>query len=163
MAEMYSMLQDTQAQVDRMVAGLKKATLFETPRTTITPNFHLGESHPSTWRNTVMSVYVDAQEDYPFENDLDASGQGDSGKESAADSDDILAKHIADVEKLKQMYFFSMALSVKMNSEMMGKKTPEYTSTSVQKLYEDCAINSKVPVEGWPGYVSRHFASRPKT
>ncbi|KAF9358572.1 hypothetical protein BGX26_001409 [Mortierella sp. AD094] len=154
MAEMYSMLQDTQAQVDRMVTGLKKATLFETPRTTITPNFHLGESHPSTWRNTVMSVYVDAEEDYPMENDLDASSQGDSGNENATDSDDILAKHIADVEKLKQLYFFSMALSVKMNSEMMGKKTAEYTSTSVQKLYEDCTINSKVPVEGWPGALA---------
>lgn len=59
------------------------------------------------------------------------------------------------------MYFFSMALSVKMNSEMMGKKTVEYTSTSVQKLYEECTVQSKVPVEGWPGFVSRYFAAKP--
>lgn len=59
------------------------------------------------------------------------------------------------------MYFFSMALSVKMNSEMMGKKTVEYTSTSVQKLYEDCTVQNNVPVEGWPGFVSRYFAAKP--
>ncbi|KAF9105029.1 hypothetical protein BGX27_009843, partial [Mortierella sp. AM989] len=154
MAELYSILQDTESQVDRMVTGLKKATLFDAPRTTITPNYHIGNSHPSTWRNTVASVYVDAEEDHPQESEQEQTIHGDSGSENAADSDDILAKHIADVEKLKQLYFFSMALSVKMNGEMMEKKTPEYTSTSVQKLYEDCAINSKVPVEGWPGCMS---------
>ena len=91
----------------------------------------------------------------------------------------LLAKHLQDLEKLKQMYFFSMALSVKMNCEMMASSkvgvtgaaalsnsvpshgaSPEYTSTSVQKLYEDCTILHKIPVEGWPGFVSRHFASR---
>ncbi|KAF8962044.1 hypothetical protein BGZ46_001249, partial [Entomortierella lignicola] len=161
MAEMYNMLQETQSQVDRMVSGLKEATLFETPRTTITPEYHLGTSDPSTWRNTVMSVYVDAEEDYPPENEQDAYGN-DSIDENTTNSDDILAKHIADVEKLKQLYFFSMALSVKMNSEMMGKKSPEYTSTSVQKLYEDCVINSRIPVEGWPGYSSAYDSPKKK-
>ncbi|KAI7816784.1 hypothetical protein BC939DRAFT_507996 [Gamsiella multidivaricata] len=158
MAELYSILQDTQAQVDRLLTGLKKAALFEAPRKTVPQN---QTSHQS-WRNTVMSVYVDAEEDYP-QPGPDQPGTGEDDSVLETDGDDILAKHLADVEKLKELYFFSMALSVKMNSEMMGKKTPEYTSTSVQKLYEDCTGTSKVPVEGWPGYVSRHFARRPTT
>ncbi|OAQ26652.1 hypothetical protein K457DRAFT_688794 [Linnemannia elongata AG-77] len=159
MRELYNILQDTQGQVDRLVSGIKKATLFEKPRTTIHPSHH---SNPA-WRNTVVSIYVDAEEDYPLQ-------EGDTGGKKADDeshlevkpeADEVLVKHLSDVEKLKQLYFFSMALSVKMNREMMGKATSEYTSTSVQKLYEDCAIHSRVPVEGWPGYVSRHFARQP--
>ncbi|KAI8598853.1 hypothetical protein EDD21DRAFT_176010 [Dissophora ornata] len=158
MSDLYDILQDTQAQVDRLVTGLKKATLFDSPRTLSPPNL---TSNP-TWRNTVVSVYVDAEEDYPQpDEDQDWMDGANSGNENAPDSDVTLAKHLSDVEKLKQLYFFSMALSVKMNSEMMGKKTPEYTSTSVQKLYEDCTMQSKIPVEGWPGYVSRCFARRP--
>ncbi|KAF8931692.1 hypothetical protein BGZ58_007471 [Dissophora ornata] len=149
MSDLYDILQDTQAQVDRLVTGLKKATLFDSPRTLSPPNL---TSNP-TWRNTVVSVYVDAEEDYPQpDEDQDWMDGANSGNENAPDSDVTLAKHLSDVEKLKQLYFFSMALSVKMNSEMMGKKTPEYTSTSVQKLYEDCTMQSKIPVEGWPGY-----------
>ncbi|KAF9570095.1 hypothetical protein EC968_002265 [Mortierella alpina] len=159
MNELYSILQDTQSQVDRLVSGLKKATLFEAPRTTIHPSHN---SNPA-WRSTVVSIYVDAEEEYPGPPDYDGldNGEGESGNESGTDSDEVLAKHLGDLERLKQLYFFSMALSVKMNCEMMGNKTPEYTSTSVQKLYEDCTIHSRVPVEGWPGYVSRHFAKRP--
>ncbi|KAF9279218.1 hypothetical protein BGZ68_008062 [Mortierella alpina] len=159
MNELYSILQDTQSQVNRLVSGLKKATLFEAPRTTIHPSHN---SNPA-WRNTVVSIYVDAEEEHPVSPDYDGldNGEGQSSNEPGSDSDEVLAKHLADLERLKQLYFFSMALSVKMNCEMMGNKTPEYTSTSVQKLYEDCTINSHVPVEGWPGYVSRHFAKRP--
>ncbi|KAF9927991.1 hypothetical protein BGZ67_007221 [Mortierella alpina] len=159
MNELYSILQDTQSQVDRLVSGIKKATLFEAPRTTIHPSHN---SNPA-WRSTVVSIYVDAEEEYPAPPDYDGldSGEGESSNESGTDSDEVLAKHLGDLERLKQLYFFSMALSVKMNCEMMGNKTPEYTSTSVQKLYEDCTLHSHVPVEGWPGYVSRHFAKRP--
>ncbi|KAG0371536.1 hypothetical protein BGX24_001531 [Mortierella sp. AD032] len=164
MRELYSILQDTQGQVDRLVGGLKRATLFEKPRTTIHPSHN---SNPA-WRNTVVSIYVDAQEDYPLQGGgaggkgggagaADAEGRrggDDDGfdSESAPEGDEVLEKHLSDLEKLKQLYFFSMALSVKMNREMMGKTTSEYTSTSVQKLYEDCALHSKIPVEGWPGY-----------
>ncbi|KAF9097333.1 hypothetical protein BGX23_009181 [Mortierella sp. AD031] len=170
MRELYNILQDTQGQVDRLVDGIKKATLFKKPRTTIHPNsnFHHqhtnnNTSHP-TWRNTVVSIYVDAEEDYPLQDggagDLDGRRGPNDGDnlEAAPEGDDVLAKHLSDLEKLKQLYFFSMALSVKMNREMMGKPTSEYTSTSVQKLYEDCTVHSKIPVEGWPGFVSRHFA-----
>ncbi|KAG0293088.1 hypothetical protein BGZ96_003360 [Linnemannia gamsii] len=129
MRELYNILQDTQGQVDRLVGGIKKATLFEKPRTTIHPSHN---SNPA-WRNTVVSIYVDAEEDYPTQ-EGDANGRG------------------IDDESNSELYFFSMALSVKMNREMMGKATSEYTSTSVQKLYEDCAIHSRVPVEGWPGW-----------
>ncbi|KAF9906619.1 hypothetical protein EC991_000420 [Linnemannia zychae] len=155
MRELYNILQDTQGQVDRLVGGLKKATLFEKPRTRIHPSHN---SNPA-WRNTVVSIYVDAQEDYPGQGggggngEFDGRNNGDdeSNSESAPEGDDVLEKHLSDLEKLKQLYFFSMALSVKMNREMMGKPTSEYTSTSVQKLYEDCALHSKIPVEGWPG------------
>ncbi|KAG0199040.1 hypothetical protein BGX28_007614 [Mortierella sp. GBA30] len=161
MDELYSILQDTKSQVDRLVSGIKKATLFDTPRKAVPPshNSHL------TWRNSVVSVYVDAEEDYPAHPNYDGSdvGEGGSSNENETDGDEALAKHVADLERLKQLYFFSMALSVKMNCEMMGKKTPEYTSTSVQKLYEDCTVHSNVPVEGWPGYVSRFFARKPAT
>ncbi|KAF9359052.1 hypothetical protein BGX34_008563 [Mortierella sp. NVP85] len=159
MAELYAILQDTQSQVDRLVTGLQKATLFDSPRTVVPSHYN-----PSTWRGSVASVYVDAQEDYPWQDsDQDRTGEHGPTSESGSDSDDVLAKHLADVEKLKQLYFFSLALSVKMNSEMMGKKTSEYTSTSVQKLYEECAAQSRTPVEGWPGFVSRHFSKRPTT
>ncbi|KAG0223175.1 hypothetical protein BGX31_008655 [Mortierella sp. GBA43] len=157
MAELYGVLQDTQSQVDRLVNGLQKATLFDKPRTTMPIHYN-----PSTWRGSVASVYVDAQEDYPCQDaDHDGAGEHGSTGERGSDSDGVLAKHLDDVEKLKQLYFFSLALSVKMNSEMTGKKTTEYTSTSVQKLYEDCTVHSKIPVEGWPGFVSRHFSRRP--
>lgn len=63
MRELYNILQDTQGQVDRLVNGIKKATLFEKPRTTIYPSHH---SNPA-WRNTVVSIYVDAEEDYPVQ------------------------------------------------------------------------------------------------
>ncbi|KFH69361.1 hypothetical protein MVEG_04174 [Podila verticillata NRRL 6337] len=190
MNQLYEILQDTQDQVDRLVSGLKKATLFEKPQTTIVQNRHnningnvskSGPSLPSSlinrghfgrfnnfnssgsnWRSTVVSVYVDAEEEHQ-ESEGDGSGseqEGGSG-EGTTNGDEILKKHLADLEKLKQMYFFSMALSVKMNSEMMGKKTVEYTSTSVQKLYEDCTVQNKVPVDGWPGFVSRYFAAKP--
>ncbi|KAG0005877.1 hypothetical protein BGZ65_009949 [Modicella reniformis] len=132
MTEFYNVLQDTQSQVDRLIDGLKGARLFETPRTMIPYHYH-----PSTWRGTVASVYLDAQEEYPCQD----AEQDKNGENSSTD----------------ELYFFSMALSVKMNSEMMGKKTPEYTSTNVQKLYEDCAILSKVPVEGWPGFEMPTF------
>jgi len=59
---LYGILQDTQGQVDRLVSGIKKATLFEKPRTTIHPSHN---SNPA-WRNTVVSIYVDAEEDYPL-------------------------------------------------------------------------------------------------
>ncbi|KAF9143567.1 hypothetical protein BGX30_000093 [Mortierella sp. GBA39] len=159
MRELYSILQDTQGQVDRLVSGIKKATLFEKPKTTIHPSHH---SNPA-WRNTVVSIYIDAEEDYPLqEGDTDGKKVDDeSHLESKPEADEVLEKHLSDIEKLKQLYFFSMALSVKMNREMMGKGTSEYTSTSVQRLYEDCAIHSRVPVEGWPGFVSRHFARQP--
>ncbi|KAG0046929.1 hypothetical protein BGZ89_005114 [Linnemannia elongata] len=152
MRELYNILQDTQGQVDRLVSGIKRATLFEKPRTTIHPSHH---SNPA-WRNTVVSIYVDAEEDYPLQ-EGDTGGKkadDESHLESKPEADEVLVKHLSDVEKLKQLYFFSMALSVKMNREMMGKATSEYTSTSVQKLYEDCAIHSRVPVEGWPGYIA---------
>ncbi|KAF9425681.1 hypothetical protein BGZ76_003120, partial [Entomortierella beljakovae] len=157
MSELYGMLQESQGQIDRMVSGMKRTNLFETPRTTVTPTFNHVNQQPSGWRNTVMSVYVDAEEDYPLESHHENNHDNSNENETPPVSDDVLAKHLADVEKLKQLYFFSMALSVKMNCEMMGKKPPEYTTTSVQKLYEECAIISKVPVEGWPGYVSRYF------
>ncbi|KAF9119046.1 hypothetical protein BGW39_000652, partial [Mortierella sp. 14UC] len=154
-----------QGQVDRLVGGLKRATLFEKPKTRIHPSHN---NNPA-WRNTVVSIYVDAQEDYPVQGG-GGGGNGEfegkkidvdeSNSESAPEGDDVLEKHLSDLEKLKQLYFFSMALSVKMNREMMGKPTSEYTSTSVQKLYEDCALHSNIPVERWPGYVSRHFARR---
>ncbi|KAF9179679.1 hypothetical protein BGZ50_006765 [Haplosporangium sp. Z 11] len=178
MNQLYEILQDTQAQVDRLVLGLKNATLFEkaplkqpTPTDVMTSGYRQqgrnGQNPNPSWRNTIVSVYVDAEEDYPvLEDDQDggwgqdgagargATGGRGSGNENVPDSDDVLEKHLADIEKLKQLYFFSMALSVKMNSEMMGKRTVEYTSTSVQKLYEDCTVHSKIPVEGWPGYLS---------
>ncbi|KAF9296069.1 hypothetical protein BGZ74_010480 [Mortierella antarctica] len=192
MTQLYEILQDTQDQVDRLVAGLQKATLFEKPRTTIVQNRHnnningnLNKGGPlpsslinrghfsrlgnfnstvgSNWRGTVVSVYVDAEEEHQEEEEEEGSGSEmeGGGEDRATNGDEVLKKHLADLEKLKQMYFFSMALSVKMNSEMMGKKAVEYTSTSVQKLYEECTVQSKVPVEGWPGFVSRYFAAKP--
>ncbi|KAF9326321.1 hypothetical protein BG006_010219 [Podila minutissima] len=193
MTQLYEILQDTQDQVDRLVAGLQKATLFEKPRTTIVQNRHnnningnLNKGGPlpsslinrghsrrpnnninstvgSNWRGTVVSVYVDAEEEHQEEEEEEGSGSEmeGGGEDRATNGDEVLKKHLADLEKLKQMYFFSMALSVKMNSEMMGKKTVEYTSTSVQRLYEECTVQNKVPVEGWPGFVSRYFAAKP--
>ncbi|KAG0249737.1 hypothetical protein BG011_008986 [Mortierella polycephala] len=185
MNQLYGILQDTQAQVDRLVLGLKKATLFEkvpskqpTPADVMSSGYRQqrrnGLNPNLSWRNTVVSVYVDAEEDYPVQEDdqdggwdrdgtdaKEATGGRGNGNENVPDGDSILEKHLADVEKLKQLYFFSMALSVKMNSEMMGRRTTEYTSSSVQKLYEDCTMHSKIPVEGWPGYVGRHFSKRP--
>ncbi|KAG0313956.1 hypothetical protein BGZ99_008466, partial [Dissophora globulifera] len=99
MGELYNILQDTQMQVDRMVGGLKKAALFDSPRTLIPPSL---TNNPS-WRNTVVSIYVDAEEDYPLQDsDQDSSGESSSGNENMADGDGVLAKHLADVEKLKQ-------------------------------------------------------------
>jgi hypothetical protein len=71
MRELYNILQDTQGQVDRLVGGLKRATLFEKPRTTIHPSHN---SNPA-WRNTVVSIYVDAEEDYPLQ-EGNADGRG---------------------------------------------------------------------------------------
>ncbi|KAF9919305.1 hypothetical protein FBU30_011076 [Linnemannia zychae] len=159
MRELYCILQDTQGQLDRIVGGIKRVALYEKPRTTIHPTHN---SNPA-WRSTVVSIYVDAEENYPSIPDNNPYGRKDNtdpNNESILESDEVLAKHLSDVEKLKQQYFFSMALSVKLNQEMMGKATPEYSSTSIQKLYEDCALVSKIPVEGWPGYVSRHFTSK---
>ncbi|KAG0097230.1 hypothetical protein BGZ93_003186 [Podila epicladia] len=190
MNQLYEILQDTQDQVDRLVAGLQKATLFEKPRTTIVQNRHnnigsLNKGGPlpsslinrghfsrlnnfnstvgSNWRSTIVSVYVDAEEEHQEEEGEEGSdSEMEGGREDrVTNGDEVLEKHLEDLEKLKQMYFFSMALSVKMNSEMMGKKTVEYTSTSVQKLYEECTVQNKVPVEGWPGFVSRYFAAKP--
>lgn len=70
MRELYNILQDTQGQVDRLVSGIKKATLFEKPKTTIHPSHR---SNPA-WRNTVVSIYVDAEEDYPLQEE-DADGK----------------------------------------------------------------------------------------
>ncbi|KAG0026159.1 hypothetical protein BGZ82_009614 [Podila clonocystis] len=187
MNQLYEILQDTQDQVDRLVSGLQKATLFEKPQTMIvnrsnnTGNLSKGGPLPSAlinrghfgrlnnfnsvgsnWRSTIVSVYVDAEEEHQEEEEYGSGDDMDGrGEDKATNGDEVLKKHLADLEKLKQMYFFSMALSVKMNSEMMGKKTVEYTSTSVQKLYEDCTVQNKVPVEGWPGFVSRYFAAKP--
>lgn len=84
MTELYGILQDTQAQVDRMVTGLKKATLFESPplhNANAIPSGGQVYSHAS-WRNTVMSVYVDAEEEYPPQNlDHGLGGEGGSGTE----------------------------------------------------------------------------------
>ncbi|GJJ74982.1 hypothetical protein EMPS_07340 [Entomortierella parvispora] len=186
MSDLYDILQDTQAQVDRFKTGLKQATLFEKPKTTIHPSH---TSNPA-WRNSVVSIYVDAEEDHPLKFGQEGAEDAEEGSDGEADNteaanaiggegDLLLEKHLQDLEKLKQMYFFSMALSVKMNCEMMASSkvgvtgaaalstaassqgaSPEYTSTSVQKLYEDCTFLHKIPVEGWPGFVSRHFASR---
>ncbi|KAG0045803.1 hypothetical protein BGZ83_008983 [Gryganskiella cystojenkinii] len=187
MQDLYAILQSTQSQVDRLKTGLEKATLFEKPKTTI----HQSHTSNPAWRNTVVSIYVDAEEDeYLFpegskaphrnSDDDDYDSEDDDGPNRERQNkvggvvDKLLAKHLEDLEKLKQMYFFSMALSVKMNCEMLAsgkpgvtgaaaltsQSSPEYTSTSVQKLYEDCTIQNKIPVEGWPGFVSRHFASR---
>lgn len=74
MAELYSILQDTQSQVDRLVSGLQKATLFDSPRTVIPSHYN-----PMTWRGSVTSVYVDAQEDYPSSDaERDGAGEHDS-------------------------------------------------------------------------------------
>ena len=78
MSELYNILQDTQAQVDRLVTGLKKATLFDSPRTLSPPNL----TNNPAWRNTVVSVYVDAEEDYPLpDEDQDVMDGANSGIE----------------------------------------------------------------------------------
>lgn len=86
MADLYDILQDTQAQVDRFKTGLKQATLFEKPKTTIHPSH---TSNPA-WRNTVVSIYVDAEEDYSSrfgqddnESDAEGSDRETDNKEAA--------------------------------------------------------------------------------
>lgn len=131
MHQLYEILQDTQDQVERLVSGLKKATLFEKPQTTIVQNRHnisgnmpkSGPSLPSSlinrghfsrfndfnssgsnWRSTVVSVYVDAEEEHQ-ESEGDRSGseqEGGSG-EGSTNGDEVLKKHLADLEKLKQV------------------------------------------------------------
>ncbi|ORY95099.1 hypothetical protein BCR41DRAFT_375925 [Lobosporangium transversale] len=80
MAELYNILQETQAQVDRLVTGLKKATLFETPQATI-PASHIhshGNIKNPTWRSSVISVYVDAEEDYQSQEPIESAGGEDT-------------------------------------------------------------------------------------
>ncbi|KAF9421203.1 hypothetical protein BGZ94_008920 [Podila epigama] len=190
MCQLYDILQATQDQVDKLVSGLQKATLFESrppivqtrshtysknvpsPSSTRTPSLpytHLNIRHfpdrnthyvsnESNWRNTIESVYVDAEEEHESEWP-DSEPERETAECPLSTADAVLSKHLSDLEKLKQMYFFSMALSVKMNREMLGTKTVEYTSKSVQSLYEDCTQVANIPVEGWPGYVSRYFTA----
>lgn len=132
MNQLYEILQDTQDQVDRLVSGLKKATLFEKPQTIIVQNRHnningnvskSGPSLPSSlinrghfsrfnnfnssgsnWRSTVVSVYVDAEEEHQeFEGDGSGSEQEGGSGEGTTNGDEILEKHLADLEKLKQV------------------------------------------------------------
>lgn len=134
MNQLYEILQDTQDQVDRLVAGLQKATLFEKPRTTIVQNRHsnningnLNKGGPlpsslinrghfsrlnnfnstvdSNWRSTVVSVYVDAEEEHQEEEEEGGSGSEmeGGGEDRATNGDEVLKKHLADLEKLKQV------------------------------------------------------------
>ncbi|KAG0343911.1 hypothetical protein BG004_004898 [Podila humilis] len=141
MNQLYEILQDTQDQVDRLVNGLQKATLFENPRTTIVQNCHrnamdginngsgkgttpptnlpsalinrghfsrlndLYNSSGSNWRSTVVSVYVDAEEEHQdreHEDGSESEMEDQAGEGQTSSGDDILAKHLADLEKLKQ-------------------------------------------------------------
>ncbi|KAF8926433.1 hypothetical protein BGZ52_005617, partial [Haplosporangium bisporale] len=56
MSQLYEILQDTQDQVDRLVSGLKKATLFEKPQTTIVQNRHNSINGNSVCQNKVLML-----------------------------------------------------------------------------------------------------------
>jgi len=96
MSDLYDILQDTQAQVDRFKTGLKQATLFEKPKTTIHPSH---TSNPA-WRNTVVSIYVDAEEDYPSRFSQDDFEGGEEGSDQETDS-----KEAANEVKMKIWIF----------------------------------------------------------
>ncbi|KAK9761684.1 hypothetical protein K7432_013227, partial [Basidiobolus ranarum] len=68
----------------------------------------------------------------------------------------ILDRHLADIERMKQQYFFTLALSIKMNSQFFGQKISE--NFSIQDMYEDCVLNTQVPVDDWAGYISKRIS-----
>ncbi|KAG0266121.1 hypothetical protein DFQ27_000168 [Actinomortierella ambigua] len=272
MDELYAILQDTMAQRNRLVQGLKQAQVFHRPwpnPSSSKPQAQSQSHSPSSgltgmmasgspgvtssgasgvgvggkgllssryqthssWRNTVASVYVDAQEGHSGEDDDDDNeAEAVAAEEEQRGGPDIRSvdnntdqePDPEDDQERVDLYFFSMALSVKMNTQMKlnsqqqiiqasqesesaastsvpgsgsvdgsssvyqgsggtsggssssstsgpftsflsrtftsppksDKQTPPATTTSLQKLYEDCCT-LKIPVENWPAYVSR--------
>ncbi|KAG0241454.1 hypothetical protein BGW41_005912 [Actinomortierella wolfii] len=195
MDELYAILQETMAQRDRLIQGLKQAQIFNRPwanptmqsqskpqpqssglagmnrgvnsssyaTETGTARSSRYQAQPS-WRNTIASVYLDAREDYSDEEDNGFDGEADQDEENdenenlgnETDSDALLERHLAEVERLKQLYFFSMALSVKMNTQMKLTSQQQILQASQESELATASLASSSSASGTDGTRGQH-------
>ncbi|KAG5462132.1 MAG: hypothetical protein BJ554DRAFT_5572 [Olpidium bornovanus] len=75
--------------------------------------------------------------------------------------EELANRNFDDVRKLKQMYFFSLALSIKMNSLCFDRRPPFAPNgegaTNIQELYELYENGPDVPIERWPKFISERL------
>jgi len=96
---------------------------------------------------TTTSMYVDAQSEL----DLSVEEHGELEHQSVQE---MLQKHLAEVDRLKQLYFYSMALSIKMIDKASSP------NLAVHQLYEEIVLERNVSLKSWVNEVNLYLATK---
>lgn len=85
--------------------------------------------------------------------------------------EDIIDAHVDEINKLKELYFFHLALQIKVRAHAAypqraarrGQPAQRTTppAVSLQDVYEE-VIQKEISVDKWPKFLSAKFGMRPK-